>query len=181
MITVTVEEDAVVPDEIDALCAAIDALPTVEELYENAPGDEDPEFDDWVTEISSKLAEVPTLWEQFLSLSEDEAAMERITGARADKLAGLHELVKKLAERRTLEENIVPNLDSKILYANGVPLLLDAGSSDSSKTVVYIDKGTIGQLDEGTDEIFDPDGSGATYDGTAAGNDLSQWLSLIHI
>lgn len=174
VITVTVEEAAAIQDEIETLCAAIDALPTVDELYENAPGDADPEFDDWVTEISSKLAEVPTLWEQFLSLSEDEAATERITGARADKLAGLHELVKKLAERRTLEENIVPNLDSKILYANGVPLLLDAGSSDSSKTVVYIDKGTIGQLDEGIDEIFDPDGSGATYDGTAAGNDLSQ-------
>ena len=50
VITVTVEEAAVVPDEIETLCAAIDALPTVEELYENAPGDADPEFDGWVTE-----------------------------------------------------------------------------------------------------------------------------------
>ena len=177
VITVTVEETA--PDEVDALCAAIDALPTVEELYENAPGDADPEFDDWVTETKARLAEVSALWEQFLTLSEDGAAMERITEARAEKLAGLHQLVNKLAERRTLEENIVPNLDNsdpndKILYANGVPLLLAAGNQDATKTVVYIDKGTIGQFDEGTDEIIYPDGNGITYDGTIAGNDLSK-------
>lgn len=72
----------------------------------------------------------------------------------------------------------VPNLDDsdtydKILYANGVPLLLVAGSENADYTVVYIDKGTIGQLDD-TDVIFDPDGSETTYDGTSAGNDLSR-------
>ena len=90
VIAVTVEEAAAVPDEIDALCAAIDALPTLDELYENAPGDAAPEFDSWVTETRGKLAEVSALWEQLLALSEDGAAMERITEARAEKLAALN-------------------------------------------------------------------------------------------
>ena len=173
VIIVTVEETA--PDEVDALCAAIDALPTVEELYKNAPGNADPEFDDWVTETKARLAEVSALWEQFLTLSEDGAAMERITEARADKLEALHNLAERLAEMEPKASEATPSVNGTSIYANGVPLLLAAGSGDTTKTVVYIDKGTIGQLDEGTDEIFDPDGSEATYDGTAAGNNLSSW------
>ena len=99
VITVTVEEEpAPQPDEVDALCAAIDALPTVEELYENAPGDADPEFDGWVTETKARLEEVSALWEKFLTLSEDGAAMERITEARAEKLEALHNLAERLRE-----------------------------------------------------------------------------------
>lgn len=104
VITVTVEEEpAPEPDEVDALCAAIDALPTVEELYENAPGDTDPEFDDWATEMKARLAEVPALWEQLTALTGDAAALERITEARADKLAALNDLAERLPEKGTLE------------------------------------------------------------------------------
>lgn len=120
VIIVTVEEGMPTLDEIDALCDAIDNLPTVEELYENAPGDADPEFDGWVTEISGKLAEVPTLWEQFSALSEDAAAMERITGARAEKLAALNNLVVRLGEMVTLEGiTSVDALNQEIISSAG--------------------------------------------------------------
>lgn len=95
------------PDEVDALCAAIDALPTVEELYANAPGDADPEFDAWVAETRALLAEIPALWEQVLAVSADTSAMERITDVRAGKLEELNYLAERLGEAQTLNEDAV--------------------------------------------------------------------------
>lgn len=103
-ITVTVaEQTAPEPDEVDALCAAIDALPTVDELYKSAPGDADPSFPVWVTETRAKLAAVPALQTQLSALSGDAAALERITEARADKLAELNDFAAKLKETQTLD------------------------------------------------------------------------------
>ncbi|WNX85633.1 YDG domain-containing protein [Agathobaculum sp. NTUH-O15-33] len=102
-ITVTVaEQTAPEPDEVDALCAAIDALPTVDELYESAPGDADPAFPVWVTETRAKLAAVPALQARLSALSGDAAALERITEARADKLAELNDFAKQLGDMETL-------------------------------------------------------------------------------
>lgn len=98
VIAVTVEED-----EVDALCAAIDALPTVDELYEDAPGETEPGFGAWVAETRAALAAVPALWEQITALTGDAAALERITEARADKLAALNDLAERLPEKGTLE------------------------------------------------------------------------------
>lgn len=93
------------PDEIDALCAAIDALPTVDELYANAPGNQDSKFDAWAAETRARLAEVPALWERLSALTGDAAAMERITQDRADKLAALNDFAQLLGERETKEAN----------------------------------------------------------------------------
>ena len=51
------------------------------------------------------------------------------------------------------------NQQYKQIFANGVPLLLAAGSTDTNKTVIYMDRNGNGQLDNGTDEILDPDGT----------------------
>ena len=137
VITVTVEEEAAVPDEIDALCAAIDALPTVEELYENAPSDADPEFDDWVTETKAKLAEVPALWEQFLALSEDAASMERVTEARAEKLAALNNLAERLGEMEPMADTITPTVQGTYIFANGTEIKIVAGETEGYTNILY--------------------------------------------
>ncbi|MDY3619483.1 S-layer homology domain-containing protein [Agathobaculum sp.] len=64
-----------------------------------------------------------------------------------------------------------PTVDGYNIYANGVPLVLAAGSTDTSKTVIYIDNNDDGAVDSG-DTIFDPDGDGAMVD-NEVGNDLS--------
>ena len=171
VITVTVEEAAVVPDEIETLCAAIDALPTVEELYENAPGDADPEFDGWVTETKAKLAEVSALWEKFLTLSEDGAAMERITDVRAEKLAALNNLAERLGEMATLDVPTAPTVDSEynVIYANGAELKIVAGETEGYTNILY-DKNndhTIGNTEYLKIGTAEP---------TAAGYDLSSYF-----
>ena len=113
VIAVTVEEQITPePDEIDTLCAAIDALPTAEELYEDAPGNADLEFDTWVTDTCARLAEVPALQTQLSALAEDADAMERITEARAEKLAALNDLAERLGEAQTLENNEITTVDA---------------------------------------------------------------------
>lgn len=113
VIAVTVEEQITPePDEIDTLCAAIDALPTAEELYEDAPGNADLEFDTWVTDTCARLAEVPALQTQLSALAEDADAMERITEARRDKLAALNDLAERLGEAQTLENNEITTVDT---------------------------------------------------------------------
>lgn len=106
-ITVTVDSDAV-----NALSNAIDALPTADDLYANAPGEDDPAFSDWLAQTQSQLATVPALWAQFLALSEDITAMERITEIRAEKLAGLNNLAERLGERETLGETAITTVDA---------------------------------------------------------------------
>ncbi|MFQ9663752.1 MAG: LysM peptidoglycan-binding domain-containing protein [[Clostridium] symbiosum] len=149
VITVTVEEDKPTQEEIDALCAAIDALPTVEELYENAPGDADPEFDGWVTETKAKLAEVPALWEQFLPLSEDAASMERVTEARAEKLAALNNLMERLGEMEPMADTITPTMNGTNIFANGAEIKIVAGTTEGNTNILYDKNGdnTIGDTE----------------------------------
>ena len=183
VIIVTVEEAAAAPDEMDALCAAIDALPTVDEIYENAPGDADPEFDGWVTETKAKLAEVSALWEQFLPLSEDEAAMERITEARAEKLAALHNLAEWLGEMEPMADTPTPmadtptpTVDGTNIFANGAEIKIVAGTTDGYTTILY-DKdgdGTIGDTEYLKIGNTDPTDAGynlAAYQIYGGGND----------
>lgn len=138
-IQVTIEEGAAVPGGIDALCAAIDALPTVEKLYENAPGDADLEFGAWVTETSAELRTVPALWEQFLALSGDPAAMEQITQARAEKLAALHNLAERMGERLTFSGDCIEVLgsgnQSKGSYTSLGDAISHAESGDTLKVL----------------------------------------------
>lgn len=135
-ITVTVaEQTAPEPDEVDALCAAIDALPTVDELYESAPGDADPAFPVWVTETRAKLAAVPALQTQLSALSGDAAALERITEARADKLAELNDFAKQLGGMATLDITTVDGLNNAIASSSGTaatPTLITIDASGIS-------------------------------------------------
>ncbi|MTR30842.1 hypothetical protein GMD62_00590 [Pseudoflavonifractor sp. BIOML-A14] len=169
VITVTVEEaPAPQPDEVDALCAAIDALPTVEELYENAPGDADPEFDGWVTETKARLEEVSALWEKFLTLSEDGAAMERITEARAEKLEALHNLAERLREMEPNADAPTPTVSGINIFANGAELKIVAGTTEGYTNILY-DKNndhTIGDTEYLKIGTAEP---------TAAGYDLSSY------
>lgn len=155
VITVTVEKAEL--DEIDALCDAIDVLPTVDELYKNAPGDADPEFDAWLTETRARLEAVPALQTRLFALSGDAAAMGRITQARADKLAALNDVWDWLQEVE-LQVNgapvptvVVVNPDIfryfGWIFANGAELKIVAGSKEGNTNILY-DKDGDGEIGE---------------------------------
>ncbi|WP_066460120.1 S-layer homology domain-containing protein [Anaerotruncus rubiinfantis] len=66
-----------------------------------------------------------------------------------------------------------PTVSGSNIYANGAALILAEGSSDNTKTVIYIDSDGDGQIDSG-ELIFNPN-IGSTTDGTTVGNKLSGW------
>ena len=156
------------PDEIDALCAAIDALPTVDELYETAPGNQDSEFDAWVAETRALLAEVPALQTRLLALAEDSAVMERITEERAGKLADLLDLAEKLKEAQPLDTTVVSIGDTP--YDTLAAAIAAASSGDTLKITDTIDLGTKGVNIDGKDLTLDLNGMTVTYSEKGGGD-----------
>lgn len=92
--------------------------------------------------------------------SAEDADLSLCTGKRP---------TRRSAPRANDGTDIDMDVNGKTIYANGAPLILAAGSSDNTKTVIYIDQDGSGTITDG-DEIFKP---GYYADGTAEGNDLS--------
>lgn len=79
-IEVTVEE----PTGSDRIALAIDQLPALEELYENALGEADPDYTAWLAEMEGLVKDVRQLMADYEALAEAE--QEEIGADRAEKL-----------------------------------------------------------------------------------------------
>lgn len=151
----------------DRVVALFKALPTAGSITEKA-----------TEERKDKLtAQITAVMDALEALSDDDYA--RFTREHDDLLIAAAALQAAIAGAvpRTLAEGPMPTAERigyfDYVFANGAPLILAAGSPDTSKTVIYIDQNGDGEIDSG-DAIFNPNMGDAT-DGTVAGNNLKSW------
>lgn len=79
------------PDEIDALIAAIDDLPPLDDSA--AELDDEEAFAAWLAEQQAVYAQAPFLYDQLALYADDEATLERIGWERAEQLTQLYTLL----------------------------------------------------------------------------------------
>ena len=151
----------------DRVVALFKALPSADSITEKT-----------TEERKDKLtAQITAAMDALEDLSDDDYA--RFTGEHDDLLIAAAALQAVIAGTvaRTLAEGPMPTAEKigmvNYVFANGSPLILAAGSTDTSKTVIYIDQNGNGEIDSG-DIIFNPNMGDAT-DGTVAGNNLKSW------
>ncbi len=151
----------------DRVVALFKALPTAGSITEKT-----------TEERKDKLtAQITAAMGALEALSDDDYA--RFTREHDDLLIAAAALQAAIAGTvpRTLAEGPMPTAEIigsyYYVFANGASLILAAGSTDTSKTVIYIDQNGDGEIDSG-DTIFNPNMGDAT-DGTVAGNNLKSW------
>ncbi|MCD7907792.1 MAG: BspA family leucine-rich repeat surface protein, partial [Clostridium sp.] len=102
------DENGLVPvpdretDAVAALLRRIDALPTVDSIYEDVPGDSDPEYAKWFSDMEQVLRDIRKAKEAYDALADEER--EQIDAESVDKLMGLWNLAERLEEMRPLAD-----------------------------------------------------------------------------
>ncbi|MBS5064368.1 MAG: S-layer homology domain-containing protein [Hungatella hathewayi] len=151
----------------DRVVALFKALPTAGSITEKT-----------TEERKDKLtAQITAAMDALEALSDDDYA--KFTREHDDLLIAAAALQAAIAGTvpRTLAGGPMPTAEIigsyYYVFANGTSLILAAGSSDTGKTVIYIDQNDDGEIDSG-DTIFTPNVGGAT-DSTEAGNDIDGW------
>lgn len=99
-ITVIVEETT--QETVEKVIALIDALPTVDEIYEGMVGDSDPSYGEWLIGIRKTIADIRAAKNAYDALGDEEKAL--IDGEYTDKLFDLAGLADRLAEAAVLAE-----------------------------------------------------------------------------
>lgn len=85
---------------VEWVMAGIDALPSTDSIYENMPGDTDPEFNTWLTGLEQTLAEIRAVKEAYDALPDEEK--ELIGEESLNKLMDLSMLAERLSGMRRL-------------------------------------------------------------------------------
>ncbi|MDD2956364.1 MAG: InlB B-repeat-containing protein [Oscillospiraceae bacterium] len=129
VLTVTVEGD-----EIDSLIAGIDALPGFDQ--EAVDVEDDEAFEQWLEEQYAVYAGVPALYEQLMSFAEDEEAMARVGGERANKLAEIYTLL--FANMPQLMAGEQAQWGTSTNYGNSGTLADAVKHANNSNITVYI-------------------------------------------
>ena len=152
------EEKASAYEEVVALFAA---LPSADSITEETTEEQ---LDELMAQINAALDALNALSdEDFAKFTEEHSDL--LAAVQALQTAIINDTPTLLADAPT------PTVYNKEISANGIPLILAAGESDSTKTVIYIDSDSDGTVSEG-DTIFKP---GDSANGTTEGNDLSTY------
>ena len=118
------EEDAVA-----ALIRSIDALPEVDSIYEDIPGDGDPEYAEWFAGMEQVLKDIQAAKEAYDALTGED--QEQIEGEHRDKLLDLCDLAERLKEMRPLADiaNGISGTCKWVIDADGTLTISPASGS----------------------------------------------------